>query len=122
MDGPFKVTRNKWQETPLERIQRSIDEIKEEIKTKKLKSSDSGVFQDLSKTLKTLGIEKEKLIIKVRELKIKRGKLINELTFIRKEKFETKKKEKIKGICEKINKIDEDLGPFRHFDTPIYLE
>lgn len=58
MDGPFKVTRNKWQETPLERIQRSIDEIKEEIKTKKLKSSDSGVFQDLSKTLKTLEIEK----------------------------------------------------------------
>ena len=122
MDGPFQLTRNKWEKTPLERIQESIDEIKKEIKTKNMKSSNPKVFKDLSKTLEILEIEKEKRIIKVRELKSKRAKLINDLTFIRKKKFEMKKKEKIKRICEKIREIDDDLGPFRHLDTPIYLD
>lgn len=116
MEGPFTLIRNKWQKTPLERIEQAISEVKEE-----LNSCETEETENLTKTLETLESEKEKRIAKVRKLKNKREKLIKRLGHIRKSKFFQRKDEIINEVFEEIKEIDDELGPYRTYDQPFYL-
>lgn len=122
MNGPFVINRNKWQRTPLERIEQAIEEIKEEIKMEDSKTNNSRIIEDLSKTLETLEEEGVNLKIRVRKLKIKRETLIGNLTWMRRNKFDSEKNNKIQKIFKKITKIDKELGPYRNHDTRFYLD
>lgn len=79
MDGPFTVIRNKWQRTPLERIDDAICEVRNVLsKIESEKNVSEHKVQDLKITICTLKIEretrinKEKQLYKIRENLMKR--------------------------------------------------
>lgn len=135
--GQFIFVRNQWKRTPLERIQDAIqgatnqlqmvyetvnnsmdpDEIQREQLT----------IDDLNQTISILSGEAAKRREKVRKLKDRRNKLIDEISTLRQEQnvialhlfhhWERKIKHRVKQV--KI--IDDELGPFRWLDEPVNL-
>lgn len=120
MDGPFTMTRNKWQITPLERIEKSIEEVKGEIQ---IAESEKNLeyIRDLAKTIKALEEEKANRKERVRKIKTKRNELVNQLSRLRDKKFSWERNNKMEKVWKEISEIDKELGPFRNYDQPIYL-
>lgn len=120
MEGPFTIIRNKWQITPLERIENAIEEVKKEIQIKKSEKNIEEI-KELLKTIKVLEKERANRKKRVREMKTERQELINQLSHLRNKKISSERNNKMEGIWNKINEIDNDLGPYRNHDQTFYL-
>lgn len=116
--------------TPLERIEKDIDEVNVELLKQWQKLDNIGTsaeldiqqekIKDLKQTLETLTTEKVKRKIKVEKLEKKRVYLIERISFIRGKKMKNGKE--MKKLLAKLTKIDDELGPYRWSNKPIYME
>lgn len=136
MEGPFIITRNAWKRTPLERIIEAIGGANHQImiEEEKLNSlidiSERSIQQskitDLKETVIALEDEKVKRQKRVKQLKKNRAILITKIDYIRKKSNiihgERHSQRKIENLIKQIKLIDDDLGPFRHYDEPFFLE
>lgn len=130
MDGPYMLTRNKWQQTPLERINQAINEAKKQLKIEKqnLQRSTEPVketmiqsINNLTQTVKMLKQESKQRKVKVDYLNKKRENLIEKIFHIRKQKICSNRERRIGHIIKKVNTIDRDLGPFKRYGEQFYL-
>lgn len=127
MERPVTLIRNKYERTPLERIEESISKAQKDLKTEeeKFKSSTGEIwdiisdkYKDLQKTVDLLKEERNKREVKVQRLNKQRKTLINKLIFARGQN----NKKLLKNLVKKIIIIDDELGPFRNSNVQVYLD
>lgn len=126
--------RNPWKKTPLERIIESIEAANNQIIIEKEKLKclieprkrgiQESKINDLIKTVEILEEEKKKRKEKVERLNKNREILIMRISEIKYNQnlVQGEMNLEIKRILKRINSIDDDLGPFRHYDKPFYLD
>lgn len=132
MEGPYKLINNKWEKSPLERIQQSIDEasmiIRETVQNlsftdcKMNKANKLKEIENIQKTINNL--EEEKRLRKITEDKLwlKREKLLQQISETRYQKNRNKDSvPQIKKMVDRVIKIDNKLGPYRYNGREFYL-
>lgn len=128
-EGSFTRINNEYKRTPLQRIQKEIDDVNRDIRRSETelqytRSADERRFimdkiRDLKKTVELLNEEASDRRERVIYLKERRRNCMHELACLRQQ--QQRHANRIEKLFRKIHKIDKDLGPFRYNDETFGL-
>lgn len=124
-----KFGRERWERTPLERIQDSIDEVTRQVKLEE-ERIDGSMEQPTNQYKRVNQLKKGVEILKIEAAKRrerecylhgKRDKLMRKLSKLR-HKSKGESEQEFEKLVEKIKSIDDQLGPFRWSKREFHLE
>lgn len=135
----YKLIRNQWEKTPLERIEQAITEASNQMSVEKnglkqltdqsSREQQQKEIEKLKKTVQTLQQEADKRIVRVRNLKAQRLTVLDKITNTRHRLDNISQpglrrllNRGIQKMIRTINRIDDELGPFRGMDQTFYLD